>query len=33
LEKTEWFKKAEPVVDKMYPMYQEAAERLLEDLP
>jgi hypothetical protein len=30
LEKTEWFRKAEPVVDAMYPRYEEAAERLLE---
>jgi hypothetical protein len=32
VEKTEWFRKAEPVVDAMYPKYEEAAERLLEDL-
>ena len=32
LEKTEWFQKAEPVVDALYPKYEEAAKRLLEDL-
>ena len=32
LEKTGWFRKAEPVVDELYPKYEAAAERLLEEL-
>ncbi|RLI10089.1 hypothetical protein DRO42_02410 [Candidatus Bathyarchaeota archaeon] len=30
VEKTEWFRKAEPFVDEMYPRYEEAMKRLLE---
>jgi hypothetical protein len=32
LEKTEWFRKVEPVVDALYPRYEEEAKRLLDDL-
>ena len=32
IEKTEWFEKAESFVDIMYPRYEEAAKRLLEDI-
>jgi len=31
--KTEWFRKAEPVVDVMYPRYEETAMKLLKELP
>ena len=30
LEKTEWFRKAEPVVDALYPRYEEKEKRLLD---
>jgi adenine phosphoribosyltransferase len=33
VEKTEWFRKAEPIVDAIYPKYAEAAEKLLAEFP
>jgi len=33
IEKTEWFRKAEPIVDRLYPLYEESMKGLLRQFP